>query len=217
MPSAKKLSGNIEGIADRPLDRFTKRADVSRTSPLCFAQMRKYIEEIVRAVISRAIIITENNSRSTISAKDVTAAFEMMGIMMAAAVTNSTTSFRSCTSVGKSAPPKKKSEESSTKPYRHRPGTKAQRMIKFQQKHSECFSIPKRNFERVVREIAQDYGEFRFAESEGVIDLIQLYVETYLVDMCVKAKLCAKHASRTTLYAEDLMLVREIYPSPFFN
>ena len=39
MASTKKLSGNIEGIADRPLDRFTKRAGVLRTSPSCFAKI----------------------------------------------------------------------------------------------------------------------------------------------------------------------------------
>lgn len=213
--SPKKLSGNLEGIADRPLDRFTKRAGVLRTSPSCFSTMKGYIGEIVRAIISRAVIVTRNNQRRTISSQDVSAAFEMLGICMAASVTNSTTSFRSCTSAAKSAPPKRKAEGEKTKPYRHRPGAKAQRMVKYQQKNSDCFSIPKRNFERVVREITQDYGEFRFAESEGVIDLIQLFVENFLVELCQSAAMCAGHAGRATLYDKDLVLVTSIKKWPF--
>lgn len=94
------------------------------------------------------------------------------------------------------------------KPHRWRPGTVALRNIRKEQKR-DCLAIPKLNFRRLVAEVAQDYkSDLRFAA--GFIDLCQLVCETYLVEVCEGANLCAIHASRQTVMPKDLQLARRI-------
>ena len=95
------------------------------------------------------------------------------------------------------------------KPHKFRPGTVALRDIRHQQKHSDEFAFPKMNFERVVREIGQDYAEdLRY--SHKFKELFQLVVETYLIELMTFANLCAIHEKRQTVLPKDIQLVRRI-------
>ncbi|KAK5644159.1 hypothetical protein RI129_008004 [Pyrocoelia pectoralis] len=82
------------------------------------------------------------------------------------------------------------------KPHRYRPGTVALREIRRYQKSTELL-IRKLPFQRLVREIAQDFKtDLRF--------------QTYLVGLFEDTNLCAIHAKRVTIMPKDIQLARRI-------
>lgn len=84
------------------------------------------------------------------------------------------------------------------KPHRYRPGTVALREIRRYQKSTELL-IRKLPFQRLVREIAQDFKtDLRF-QSSAVVAL-QEASESYLVGLFEDTNLCAIHAKRVTMY-----------------
>ena len=79
-----------------------------------------------------------------------------------------------------------------------RPGTVALREIRRYQKSSELL-IRRLPFQRLVREIAQDYKtDLRFQGS--AVLALQESAEAYLVGLFEDAMLCALHAKRVTLF-----------------
>ena len=94
------------------------------------------------------------------------------------------------------------------KPHRYRPGTVALREIRKYQKSTELL-IRKAPFQRLVREIAQDFkNDLRF-QSTAVLAL-QEASEAYLVGLFEDTNLCAIHAKRVTIMPKDIQLARRI-------
>ena len=115
------------------------------------------------------------------------------------------------------------------KPHRYRPGTVALREIRRYQKSTELL-IRKLPFQRLVREIAQDFKtDLRFQSSAVmalqevshhlplIFNSIQLIFvlplkasEAYLVGLFEDTNLCAIHAKRVTIMPKDIQLARRI-------
>jgi len=94
------------------------------------------------------------------------------------------------------------------KPHRFRPGTVALREIRKYQKNTELL-IRKLPFQRLVREVAQDFkSDLRF-ESHAIMAL-QEASEAYLVCLFEDTNLCAIHAKRVTIMPRDMQLARRI-------
>ena len=94
------------------------------------------------------------------------------------------------------------------KPHRYRPGTVALREIKKYQKSTELL-IRKLPFQRLIREIAQDYkSDLRFQMS--AISALQEAAESYIVGLFEDTNLCAIHAKRVTIMPKDLQLAKRI-------
>ena len=94
------------------------------------------------------------------------------------------------------------------KPHRYRAGTVALKDIRHYQ-GSTALLIRKLPFQRLVREIAQDFKtDLRF-QSAAVLCL-QEASEAYLVRLFDDANLCAIHARRVTIMPKDLFLARRI-------
>merc|ERR1712018_790170 len=94
------------------------------------------------------------------------------------------------------------------KPHRYRPGTVALREIRKYQKSTELL-VRKLPFQRLVREIAQEYkSDLRF-QSSAVLAL-QEAAEAYLVGLFEDTNLCAIHAKRVTIMPKDMQLARRI-------
>ena len=94
------------------------------------------------------------------------------------------------------------------KPHRYRPGTVALREIRKFQKSTDLL-IRKLPFQRVVREIAQQFkSDLRF-QSQAVLAL-QEACEAYLVGLFEDTNLCAIHAKRVTIMPKDMQLARRI-------
>ncbi|RMC22977.1 hypothetical protein DUI87_00004 [Hirundo rustica rustica] len=119
------------------------------------------------------------------------------------------------------------------KPHRYRPGTVALREIRRYQKSTELL-IRKLPFQRLVREIAQDFKtDLRFQSAAiGALQeaseayLVGLFEDTgvahrdagvwqeaseaYLVGLFEDTNLCAIHAKRVTIMPKDIQLARRI-------
>ena len=94
------------------------------------------------------------------------------------------------------------------KPHRYRPGTVALREIRKYQKSTELL-IRKLPFQRLVREIAQDFKtDLRFQSS--AVMALQEASEAYLVGLFEDTNLCAIHAKRVTIMPKDIQLARRI-------
>src|SRR5271163_347976 len=106
------------------------------------------------------------------------------------------------------------------KPHRYRPGTVALREIRRYQKSTELL-IRKLPFQRLVREIAQDFKtDLRFQSS--AIGALQEAVEAYLVSLfegihsyntqanITDTNLCAIHGKRVTIMPKDMQLARRL-------
>ena len=94
------------------------------------------------------------------------------------------------------------------KPHRYRPGTVALREIRKYQKSTELL-IRKLPFQRLVREVAQDFkSDLRFQSS--AVMALQEAAEAYLVSLFEDTNLCAIHAKRVTIMPRDMQLARRI-------
>lgn len=106
---------------------------------------------------------------------------------------------------------KKRTNETKAVPrkqHRYRPGTVALREIRKYQKSTETL-IRKLPFQRLVREIAQNFrSDLRF-QSQAVLAL-QEAAEAYLVGLFEDTNMCAIHAKRVTIMPKDLVLARRI-------
>ena len=94
------------------------------------------------------------------------------------------------------------------KPHRYRPGTVALREIRRYQKTTELL-LRKMPFQRLVREVAQDFKtDLRFQSS--AVMALQEACEAYLVGLFEDTNICAIHAKRVTIMPKDIQLARRI-------
>jgi len=91
---------------------------------------------------------------------------------------------------------------------RYRPGTVALRDIRKFQRSGELL-ISKLPFQRLVREVAQEYTNAPRFQASAVLAL-QEAAEAYLVGLFQDAQLCAIHAKRVTVMSKDIQLARRI-------
>src|SRR3989338_8929952 len=90
------------------------------------------------------------------------------------------------------------------KPHRFRPGTVALREIRKFKKSTDLL-IRKLPFQRLVREIAQDYKtDLRF--QSAAVAALQEAAEAYLVGLFEDTNLCAIHAKRYNSPFSDLFV-----------
>ena len=95
------------------------------------------------------------------------------------------------------------------KPHRYRPGTVALWEIQHYEKSTELL-IRKMPFQRLVREISQDFKMYLRFQS-GAILALQEASEAYLVGLFEDRNLCAIHAKRVTIMTKDIQLARHIW------
>ena len=95
------------------------------------------------------------------------------------------------------------------KPHRYRPGTMALREIRRYQKSTKLL-IRKLPFQRLVREIARDFGVGDWRFTADAIKAFQEAAEAYLVGIFKDTNLCAIHAKRVTIQPKDIQLARRL-------
>ncbi|KAG1864831.1 histone-fold-containing protein [Suillus subluteus] len=95
------------------------------------------------------------------------------------------------------------------KPHRFRPGTVALREIRRYQKSTELL-IRKLPFQRLVREIAQDFQVTDLRFQSSAVMALQEAAEAYLVSLFEDTNLAAIHAKRVTIQPKDLALARRL-------
>ncbi|KIM42870.1 hypothetical protein M413DRAFT_444508 [Hebeloma cylindrosporum] len=110
--------------------------------------------------------------------------------------------------VRKTAMNSRKSIGGVKKAHRFRPGTVALREIRRYQKSTELL-IRKLPFQRLVREISQDYKtDLRFQSS--AIAALQEVAEAYIIALFEDTNLACLHAKRVTIMPRDMILARRL-------
>ena len=95
------------------------------------------------------------------------------------------------------------------KPHKYRPGTVALREIRRYQKSTETL-IRKLPFQRLVREVMQDFTKEGMRLQSHALAALQEASEAYLVNLFEDTNLCAIHAKRITIMPKDIQLARRI-------
>ncbi|XP_021036129.1 uncharacterized protein LOC110308115 [Mus caroli] len=213
----KVLRDNIQGITKPAIRRLARRGGVKRISGLIYEETRGVLKVFLENVIRDAVTYTEHAKRKTVTAMDVVYALKRQGRTLYGfgAPTPSHFSLRLVVmartkqtarkSTGGKAPRKQLATKAARKsapatggvkkPHRYRPGTVALREIRRYQKSTELL-IRKLPFQRLVREIAQDFKtDLRFQSS--AVMALQEACEAYLVGLFEDTNLCAIHAKRS--------------------
>ncbi|XP_054613863.1 histone H3-like [Dunckerocampus dactyliophorus] len=223
----KVLRDNIQGITKPAIRRLARRGGVKRISGLIYEETRGVLKVFLENVIRDAVTYTEHAKRKTVTAMDVVYALKRQGRTLYAPpclslsslqVTMARTKQTARKSTGGKAPRKQLATKAARKsapatggvkkPHRYRPGTVALREIRRYQKSTELL-IRKLPFQRLVREIAQDFKtDLRFQSS--AVMALQEASEAYLVGLFEDTNLCAIHAKRVTIMPKDIQLARRI-------
>ncbi|XP_032994562.1 histone H3-like [Lacerta agilis] len=219
----KVLRDNIQGITKPAIRRLARRGGVKRISGLIYEETRGVLKVFLENVIRDAVTYTEHAKRKTVTAMDVVYALKRQGrtlplalFMISGEMARTKQTARKST--GGKAPRKQLATKAARKsapatggvkkPHRYRPGTVALREIRRYQKSTELL-IRKLPFQRLVREIAQDFKtDLRFQSS--AVMALQEASEAYLVGLFEDTNLCAIHAKRVTIMPKDIQLARRI-------
>lgn len=198
----KVLRDNIQGVTKGAIQRLAHVAGVKRISGLVYEEIRGVLKVYLENVLRNAILYTEHSRRRTVSVEDVEAALN-----------RHETSGGAIRGKPKAKPCPKHGYGFSfgmgQKPHRFLPGTVALRKIRFYQKQSSCLHIGMLPFQRLVREIGQDYKtDLRF--SKEAVALLQYAAEHYLVKLLEDTNLNAIHAKRQKIEPKDIQLARRI-------
>ena len=194
----KVLRNNIQGVTAPAIRRLAHTAGVKKISGLIYEEIRGVLKVYLEKVIRDAVTYTEHARRKTVTVADVTAALVRQGrpILLG----NPSLVTKSC---------KIKHTKGTGGAGKSRPGTAALKNIKYYQKQSHCLHIPFAAFERLVREIAQDFKtDLRF--QKDAIILLQHSVESYIVGLLQDTNIAAIHAKRTGIMPKDIQLARRI-------
>ncbi|XP_029384806.1 histone H3 isoform X1 [Echeneis naucrates] len=221
----KVLRDNIQGITKPAIRRLARRGGVKRISGLIYEETRGVLKVFLENVIRDAVTYTEHAKRKTVTAMDVVYALKRQGRTLPTQLYERSqrsemarTKQTARKSTGGKAPRKQLATKAARKsapatggvkkPHRYRPGTVALREIRRYQKSTELL-IRKLPFQRLVREIAQDFKtDLRFQSS--AVMALQEASEAYLVGLFEDTNLCAIHAKRVTIMPKDIQLARRI-------
>ncbi|XP_026983988.1 uncharacterized protein [Sagmatias obliquidens] len=214
----KVLRDNIQGITKPAIRRLARRGGVKRISGLIYEETRGVLKVFLENVIRDAVTYTEHAKRKTVTAMDVVYALKRQGRTLYGFGVMARTKQTARKSTGGKAPRKQLATKAARKsapatggvkkPHRYRPGTVALREIRRYQKSTELL-IRKLPFQRLVREIAQDFKtDLRFQSS--AVMALQEACEAYLVGLFEDTNLCAIHAKRVTIMPKDIQLARRI-------
>jgi len=198
----KVLRDNIQGVTKGAIQRLAHVAGVKRISGLVYEEIRGVLKVYLEHVLRNAILYTEHSRRRTVSVEDVEAALNRHE--PSGGAIRGKSKAKPCPKHGYGF-----SFGMGQKPHRFLPGTVALRKIRFYQKQSSCLHIGMLPFQRLVREIGQDYRtDLRF--SKEAMTLLQYAAEHYLVKLLEDANLSAIHAKRQKIEPKDIQLARRI-------
>ena len=212
----KVLRDNIQGITKSAIRRLAQRGGVKRMSGLVYEEIRGITKVVMEALLKDAVIYMESARRITVQEGDIAAALSSAGLpKMWKSPKKKKRAHQRRARFRMNGGPMDAEEENwaprgRSREHRFKPGTRALMDIRKYQKTTDLL-IPKLPFQRLMREIAQDFKggqELRF--SEDALLLCQAAVENYLIELFEDANLCAISAHRVTVQANDLQLARRI-------
>lgn len=169
--------------------RLAHRAGALQISSLVPAEVFGIGTKFLEGVVSAAQTVTRYRNRKTVSAEDVLQALAARG--------------QKLYSTG---------EERTMKRCKIFPGalgsrrTRAERRIRFEQKQSECYTISRAAFQRMLRTVATRMDRLRWNADAAA--LVHVAMESHLIQHLRSAVMMASHVGRATVLPKDLQVSR---------
>lgn len=181
----KILRHSIQGITDSSIKRLARRAGITRISSLVYEEVRGITKLFLEELLIHVVNRVEATKTHTITVTHVEPSLDV------AIYSDAITNFK-CHGT-------KKEDASALSEIRH-------------YQKDGCLSIPYTAFNRLIREVVQDYKTgLRISENASL--LIQYAAEAHIVSILSGAIIAAIHAGRTNVQPKDLQLVRHIRPN----
>lgn len=213
----KILRDNIQGITGPAIKRMVLKAGVPSNSGLVYEEVRGILKLHLENVIRDTITYTEHDKALRVQVRHVQKALEGLG---QASYTRSCSQRRQLNATGNrttvnDCKGKPKGTCSADVHYNSRAvgrwhkGTSARGAMRKLQRQAGCHHFSKEAFQRLIREVAQDF-KTNIQFSPEAMDMIQTDSEAYLLALLQDAALCTIHAERATLYPKDIQLARRL-------
>ena len=179
------LRDSIHDLSKPAFLRLAHKAGVVSLQGQVYEDIRGVTKEFLDKLVGTAGILMEYGRRKTLSEQDALQALETLKIKMYGAAS---------TDIKRCATPE---------------GKRVETRIKDIQKQSECVYFARAAFERVIKEILQNFtAEPRLGRGAGVI--IQLATEEYIVKVFQDAQRAAMHAQRNHVEPSNIAMSRSI-------
>ena len=211
----KILRDNIYGITKPAFKRLGYKAGVKTMSGLLYAESRGILLVWLEKVLVIACAYADYYRKKTINEGMISAALVEVGAYSGWIAPKKTAknakgkktkimSINSC-----KVKPGKSPRKDGKKKRRAKKGMAALRFIRYYQKQYGCFTIPVLPFERLAREIVQQF-KLDARITKEAFELLQFSTEYYMISLYEEANLCAIHSKRTTVQPKDMQLARRI-------
>ena len=190
----KVLRDSIQGVTKPALKRLLRKAGCLHLSGLTYDESRHVLKQQLDKMMRQVITITDSENRKTVSVSDVVLGARSLGIHLLPVNSNKK----------KPKYPKQRRGAKSAK-------QKQENILKviraLQKPNNSMLLIPTTSFQRLAREVGQDYKNGLHYSKDALL-LLQTYSESYMVSVFEDALLCALHANRKAIKPSDLSLAR---------
>lgn len=236
----KKYHGT-DSLTRSALKNLCHKAGIKRINGSVYEDLRTYAGMFVDKIANNLLVIMEYSANKKITRKDLKLALTEMNIKLGAelALTGKGPSKKTKTrdsgesntqksedsikdkSVSEKGSHSENENESSKresikKPHRYRPGTVTLRNIRYQQKNDKIV-IPYTRFRRLVLDAFRKISTTVYKFEKGVISLIQLTTENFLVKICECANLAAINAKRIAVTPDDIKLILTVRSTMIYD
>lgn len=188
----------IESITNPDITRLARKGGAKIIAENVYDFARKIMRDYVGELIRGSVASMRYSGKKTLKPADLDTALTLNHKVLLAGVGPSLDTCRSY------KPTQGKS----------RSGQNALREIGYYQKHSDCLVVRKLPFDRLLREVSQQYEDIKQISKDFVL-LSQLVTESFLVNIFKDTVLTAIHSGRQKITDNDIKLVLTIRRVPY--
>lgn len=208
MAPKKQLRDNIHSVTEPAIARLCHRAGIKRINKEVYEEIRTQLSKLLILIISKCSLLTDAEKRTTILERDARKAFELCGVDLAVGINDDI----------KRAHEHKSSPKKEGSTHRFKAGTVAVSDIKYQQKHSDTYIIPKAVFDRLLHEYMLEYGVIDDPRiSDDAKMLIQIGIEHSLVVLLESSYMISITCHQVTLYRKHIHLAVKILETKYIQ
>ena len=218
------LRDNITSISDASLLRMALKRGVPSLAGDCYEELRGILKVFLERILRDTVTYTEYFKRKTVAIEDVMRAYERLNpcVKSEALIKGEVVDLNgkvhdmpTCKTYESYRQKAKKESgdgddgKKKGKARKVNPEQNILRKINYYQKASGCVMLAKAPFERLCREVAQDF-KYGLHFSKEAILAVQVASEEYLMDIIDDAALITRVAKRKAVQPSDLQAVRRI-------
>ncbi len=195
-------------IKKNEIRRLAYKAGIIRISPLSLEELQSVVNIKLEELLKDIITYMKHKKRQTVTIEDCLKALPIKMVGVKSRKKGLKCKIKGSRSKRRSKPLKRKSRSRKQSPLSK---------IKFYQRQGlSCLTLSKENFRKIVKHITKDYfgprvpgpaPQVRFSAES--LNLLQSYIEGYIINLLERAKFISIHAKRFTIQPKDIHLIRK--------